>query len=98
MPGAPQRGGVSDVVSFRPTKEEEEMIERTRRRIGAKSRTEAVRWLVRKGDEATPKLADSPVFKFRLPKRYRSREELTGKDIDHLVYGDLWRDRRRGRR
>lgn len=89
---------MSDVVSFRPTREEESIIERTRRRIGAKSRTEAVRWLLRKGDEAVPKLADSPVFKFRLPKRHRSKKSLTSKEIDDRVYGDLWRDTRRGRR
>lgn len=78
---------MSDVVSFRPTEEEAEIIERTKRRILAKSRGEAVRWLVRKGAERSGSLADSPVFRFRVPKRYRLKRSLSSRELDDILYG-----------
>lgn len=75
------------VVSFRPTPEEEEILERTRRSLGAATQAEALRFLVRKGAERSGRLSDDPVFRIRAPKRYWLRRSLSSREIDDLLYG-----------
>lgn len=75
------------VVSFRPTKEEEDVIERTRRTLRSKSRTDAVRYLLAAGAKATRPLTDDPVWKARAPKEFWLKKSLTSREIDDELYG-----------
>lgn len=99
MPGHAPWLVVTDVVSFRPTEEEARMIERARKQIGARSRAAAVRWLLRTGAAKAGTPADDPVFKFRVPKKYRLKpgETMTKERIRDVLYGpEALRDLRRG--
>ena len=78
---------MTDVVSFRPSAQESEIIERARRQLGARSRAEAVRLLVRKGGARLGTLRDDPVAAFRVPPRYRGGPTLTSRKIDEALYG-----------
>lgn len=72
---------VSDVISFRPTPEERELLEYTRRAHGLATHAEALRHLIRKGKPTRENLA--PLFAFKLPKKHRLRgRSVTPDDID----------------
>lgn len=83
-----QSDSMSEVVSFRPDDDERSLIETTRRSLGLGTRAEAVRWLVREGGKRAVNFADSPVFRFRVPARYRRKRSVTSREIDDVVYGD----------
>ena len=77
---------MADVVSFRPNEEEELLIERTRRSLGSRTRTEAVRYLIQQAARSVP-LSEDPVFQFRVPERFRSRRSVSSREIDEELYG-----------
>lgn len=79
---------VADVVGFRPTPEERAIIERTRRRLGFKTKAQALRHLVRMGDEADAKRALRSVLAYRVPKEFRGGPSTTSEEIDAALYGD----------
>lgn len=75
-------------VSFRPTREEAEIIEKVRKRAGLATRTDALRYLIRRGAEATGSLKDEPVFRFRASKgQPTDGKTLTSRRIDDELYG-----------
>jgi hypothetical protein len=76
-----------DVVSFRPTAEEESMIEQARRALGARTRTEAVRFLLAAGARSTGNLADDPVWKVRAPREFWIDKSVTSREVDEKLYG-----------
>jgi len=78
---------MGEVVSFRPSREEAALIERARRRMGLRTRAEAVRFLIREGSERGKRVADAPVFKLRAPEKYRLKRSLSSEEIDEVVYG-----------
>lgn len=78
---------MGDVVSFRPDDDESAAIERVRRREGFSSRAEAVRYLVRRGAESLGPLSTEPVFRYRVPAKFRGGETLTSREIDDELYG-----------
>ena len=76
---------MSKVISFRPSAEESNIIERTRRARGFRRNAEALRFLIQRGARRQD-AADQALLAFRLPKRYRLRRSLTSDEIDDLVY------------
>ena len=78
---------MSDVLSFRPEPEELEAIDRTRREIGAKDRTTAIRFLIRKGAAAVGPLNKDPVWKARASPQFRGGKPMSSRDIDEALYG-----------
>jgi hypothetical protein len=76
---------VTEVVSFRPTPEELEAIERARRSMALESRTEAVRYLLQRGARSLGKLSEEPVFRVRSKVKWKG--DLTSRAIDDLLYG-----------
>jgi hypothetical protein len=78
---------VTEVVSFRPTEEELDAIERTRVALGLASRAEAVRELLRLGAARGASLREDPVFRLRLKAKSRRRAGYTSRDIDRMLYG-----------
>lgn len=81
---------MSDVLSFRPSPEERRFIERLRRRLRLKTRTEAIRHLVRQAAAEEADQDDEPsVFRLRAPKEFRLQGSVTAEEIDAEVYDDL---------
>ncbi len=80
-------GSVADVVAFRPSKEERLILERARRALGLRTRSEALRYLVRKGAERAGPLSQDPVFRLRVPGLIKARRPLTSREIDETLYG-----------
>lgn len=78
---------MADVLSFRPTADEESIIERTRRSLGSKSRTDAIRFLIAKGAESTGSLADDAVWQARAPPEFWFKKSLSSREIDRRLYG-----------
>lgn len=78
---------MSDVVSFRPTSEDLELIEATRVRMGFDSRAEAIRFLLREAAQAGRSMRDEPVFRFRVPEEHRGGSDVTSRGIDRALYG-----------
>jgi hypothetical protein len=78
---------VSDIVSFRPTPEEAALIERAAKALQSKSKADAIRYLIRLGSERAGPLNQDPVWRFRLPKKYRLGRSLTNEEIDQELYG-----------
>jgi hypothetical protein len=76
-----------DVVSFRPSAEEQVIIEQTRRALHLKTRADAVRALVRKGGERMGRLSADPVFQYRVPPRHRAKRTMSSREIDEALYG-----------
>lgn len=81
-----------DVVSFRPSDEDLDLIEETRVRMGLATRAEAVRYLLRQGGRAARPLGEDPVFRFRVPKEHRGGADVTSRDIDAALYGGTGAD------
>jgi hypothetical protein len=77
-----------DVVSFRVTDEELEIIDRTRRQLGLATRADAVRYLVKQGAMQRASFRDSPLGRFRLPKRFHTARTWSGQEIDAYLYDD----------
>lgn len=78
---------MTGVVSFRPTADEEALVDRTQRARGLKTRAEAVRYLLRRGGEREGPVAEDPVFQVRAAQPLRGKKTLTSRDIDHALYG-----------
>lgn len=78
---------MADVVSFRPSQQEIDVVEKTRRALGLKSRAEAIRYLIRRGAERTGAISEDPVFQFRVTPSHRLRKGLTSREIDQELYG-----------
>lgn len=78
---------MTEVVSFRPSHEESEIIEIARRSHGLETTTDAIRLLIRRGAYERGSLADEPVFRVRAPKRFRGGKGLTSREIDEALYG-----------
>lgn len=78
---------MASVVSFRPTDEETEILERTRKSIGAKNRSEAVRYLIKAGAKRAGPLSEDPVWKVRAPRKYWLKKSLTSREIDEELAG-----------
>lgn len=83
-PSAPMAAG--HVVSFRPTKEERELIERVRRDRGFSTNAEAIRFLLRRGADVRRPPTD-PLLGFKVPRRHRLKRSLTSEEIDAFLYG-----------
>ena len=77
---------MTEVVSFRPTAEELDEIERARRTLGFETRAEALRFLLRRGAATLGRLSQEPVFRVRSKVGWKG--ELTSRSIDDLLYGD----------
>ncbi|MBI4393663.1 MAG: hypothetical protein HY556_07715 [Euryarchaeota archaeon] len=78
---------MTEVVSFRPTSEELEIIEIAKKTRGLDNTADAVRFLIRRGAYEPGSLADEPVFRLRAPKRFRGGEGMTSKELDESLYG-----------
>ncbi len=78
---------MSDVVSFRPSQEEVEAIERVRRAHGFGSRAEAVRYLIREGARRASDWSDDPLFQFEIDGFVDPDEDITSREIDRQLYG-----------
>lgn len=76
-------------MSFRPSDEEEKIIERAMRQFGSKNRSAALRMLVLAAGQRVGKLSKDPVFKFRVPDRWTlpKGRTLTSREIDDELYG-----------
>lgn len=75
------------VVSFRPTPDEVEAIERVRKAHGFKTRAEAVRYLIRQGARSVSDWRDDPLFQFAIEGFVEPGEDITSEDIDRALYG-----------
>lgn len=78
---------MSEVVSFRPSADEAQLLERTRRAAGLRSRAEALRFLLRRALERSGPLSEDPVFRLRIPGLRRGRRGLSSGEIDKELYG-----------
>lgn len=72
---------VSEVISFRPTEEELELIEFTRKVYGLDSRADALRRLIM---ESARKPNLEPLFRFKL-RRTPNRRSITSEEIDEAL-------------
>lgn len=79
---------MGDVVSFRPSDEESDLLARTQRRFGLKTRAEAIRHLLREAGKRARPLSDDPVLKFRVPKEFRGGRSQSSRELDAELYGD----------
>lgn len=78
---------MADVVSFRPSEEEKQAIDRTQATLGLATRAEAVRYLVRKGAERAGPLNKDPVFTIRIARRHRGKRTMSSRELDEFLYG-----------
>lgn len=75
-----------DVVSFRPSADEERLLRRTQEAHGFRTRAEALRFLLRKGAASAEKDGLRKFLAFRAPGL--EAKSMTSREIDDLVYGD----------
>lgn len=77
---------MGEVVSFRPTRQELEIIEQTRRQLGLSTRAEALRFLLLRGARAPGNEGLRRFLALRLPELESA--PVTSRDIDDVLYGD----------
>lgn len=75
------------VISFRPTPEEADEIEKTRRIHGFKTRAEAARYLIRQGARQSLSWKDDPLFQFQVEDDKKTKQDVTSKEINRELYG-----------
>lgn len=78
---------MTDVVSFRPSEEEMDAIERVRKAHGFATRAETVRYLVREGARRASDWTEDPLYEFEIEGFVRPGEDVTSRDIDRALYG-----------
>lgn len=78
---------MTDVVSFRPSAEELDAIERVRKAHGFSTRAETIRYLVREGARQKRDWTEDPLYEFEIEGFVRPDEDLTSRDIDRGLYG-----------
>jgi len=78
---------MTEVVSFRPTPDEEALIRRTQRSLGSKTRSQAVRFLLQEAAKVAPAPKDDPLFRTRAAPEFWFTKPMTSRDIDRELYG-----------
>lgn len=78
---------MGNVVSFRPTPDEDALLARTQEEHGFQTRSEALRFLLQRAAESHQKVALRRFLDHRIPEL--QGDSLTSREIDDLLYGDL---------
>ena len=73
------------VISFRPTPEEEALIERAQKTLGTTTRSEALRRLLVAGASATAPVAKDPLLDAVAPREFWLDRSLTSREIDEAL-------------